>query len=149
MRALVLAAALAACAQQPTAATPPPEAPAAETALTPEQTLARMPAWDEARAAGVDFRAVGQEPGWMLDIYTQTRMRLVWDYGENTADFPLTAPNTTQEGATHYETMLNGRTLSVTIRRSPCQDAMSGEAYPATVEIVVDGRTLQGCGRNV
>ncbi|MGH6951331.1 MAG: COG3650 family protein [Vitreimonas sp.] len=149
MRALMLAAALAACAEQPSSATPPPDAPAAEATLTPEQALARMPAWDQARAAGVDFRAVGQEPGWMLDIYTETRMRLVWDYGENTADFPLTAPATTQEGATHYETMLNGRTLSVTIRRTPCQDAMSGEAYPAAVEIAIDGRTLRGCGKSV
>jgi uncharacterized membrane protein len=145
---MMLALALAACAQPAeqgtTAATP-----ATETALTPDEALARMPAWNEARAAGVDFRAIGQEPGWMLDIYADTRMRLVWDYGENIADFPLTSPDTTQEGATRYETMLDGRTLAVTIRRSPCQDAMSGEPYPATVEIVIDGRTLRGCGKSV
>ena len=151
MRALMLALALAACAQPQPAATEAPDAEAAtaETALTQEQALARMPAWDQARAAGVDFRAVGQEPGWMLDIYTETRMRLLWDYGERIADFPLTAPDTSQEGATRYETAQGGRRLTVVIRRAPCQDVMSGEPYPARVEVVIDGRTLQGCGKSV
>jgi uncharacterized membrane protein len=147
----MLALALAACAPPQPAATEAPDAEAqtAETALTQEQALARMPAWDQARAAGVDFRAVGQEPGWMLDIYTETRMRLLWDYGERIADFPLTAPDTSQEGATRYEAAQGGRRLAVTVRRAPCQDVMSGEPYPATVEVVIDGRTLQGCGKSV
>jgi uncharacterized membrane protein len=42
-----------------------------------------------------------------------------------------------------------GRSLVVTIRRLPCSDAMSGENYPSTVEAVIDGRTLNGCGRSV
>ena len=155
MRALILAMALAACAQPQPAATEAPAAPGAataptaETAPTQEQALARMPAWNQARAAGVDFRAVGQEPGWMLDIYTETRMRLLWDYGERIADFPLTAPDTSQEGATRYETTQSGRRLAVTIRRAPCQDVMSGVPYPATVVVVIDGRTLRGCGKSV
>jgi uncharacterized membrane protein len=39
--------------------------------------------------------------------------------------------------------------LTIVIRRFPCQDAMSGEAYPAAVDIVIDGRELSGCGRSV
>lgn len=108
-----------------------------------------MPAPDAARAAGVDFRAVGQEPGWILDVYTRGVIKFVWDYGESYGEFAVATPNTAQEGATRYEANSDGRTLVVTIRRSPCQDAMSGEAYPATVEVVIDGRTLSGCGRSV
>lgn len=148
MRAVFLALAVAACAQPQT---PPPtaEAPAQEQSMTAQDALARMPSWEGARAAGVDFRGVGQEPGWLLDIYTQNTIRLTWDYGESTADFPLPAPSYPQEGATRYETSMNGRTLAVTIRRFPCQDAMSGEPYPSTVEVVIDGRTLNGCGKGV
>jgi putative lipoprotein len=150
MRALILIALLAACSQQTQTA----ETPATETATPAEPSstqaaLAQMPQWDGARAAGVDFRGVGQEPGWMLDIYTQERIRVLWNYGENIADFPLSAPNTSQEGATRYETQADGHTLAVTIRRFPCEDAMSGEAYPSSVEIVIDGTTLNGCGRSV
>ena len=85
----------------------------------------------------------------MLDIYTRGVIKMVWAYGENYAEFAVGAPNTAQEGATRYEGSSDGRSLIVTIRRAPCQDAMSGEAYPATVEVVIDGATLNGCGRSV
>lgn len=147
MRAFVLALLLAACAPQTQETEAPPEPAAA--AQTNEERMAQMPSWEGARATGVDFRGVGQEPGWLLDIYTQDRIRLLWDYGDSLADFPLPEPSYPQEGATRYETQAAGRTLVVTIRRFPCQDAMSGEAYPATVEILIDGRTLNGCGRSV
>jgi putative lipoprotein len=108
-----------------------------------------MPQWDQARAAGVDFRAVGQEPGWLLDIYTRGIIKFVWDYGERYSEFAIVEPTHPQEGLTRYEANSDGVALVVNIRRAPCQDAMSGEAYPSTVEVVVDGRTLNGCGRSV
>ncbi len=150
MRAMILAltAAVAACTPAPAPPTPAAQIePAAP--LTPAEALARMPSWDGARAAGVDFRGIGQEPGWIIDIYTQDRITLTWDYGERTADFPLPQASSPQEGATRYDTALNGQTLAVTIRRAPCQDTMSDESYPSTVEVVIDGRTLNGCGKSV
>lgn len=156
MRVVLFALALAACSPQTEkqADRPPPATTVSETPVAPavsnnERNLAQMPSWENARAAGVDFRAVGQEPGWLLDIYQQNRIRLLWDYGEQLADFGLSPPTHPQEGATRYEAHSDGRSLVVTIRRSPCQDGMSGEAYPSTVEVVIDGRTLQGCGRSV
>jgi putative lipoprotein len=155
MRALGMALALAACAP---AADQPAEAPAAKqqeaTALetqpqSAEANLAAMPSWEGARAAGVDFRGVGQEPGWLIDIHRQDRIVLLLDYGESLTEFPLPAPSAPQEGVTRYETQAHGKSLTVTIRRTPCQDGMSGETYPARVEIVIDGRALNGCGRSV
>lgn len=145
MRAFLVALALAACTPAPEEA-PKQADPPAQTA---EANMAAMPSWEGARAAGVDFRGVGQEPGWLIDIHQQGRIMLLLDYGESLTEFPLPAPAYPQEGATRYETQANGRALAITIRRFPCQDAMSGEAYPATVEIVIDGRTLNGCGRSV
>ncbi|MEJ0060171.1 MAG: hypothetical protein WDM79_11580 [Terricaulis sp.] len=148
-RVLIFAAALAAC--SPPAPTPAPEAPpAAETAAPAAAENETMDAaWAAARAEGIDFRAVGQEPGWMLDIYRENQIKLMWDYGEHEATFPLSPPNTSQEGATQYTAQADGHTLAVTIRRFPCSDAMSGQAYPSTVSVVIDGRTLEGCGRSV
>lgn len=151
MRALLFILALAACSPQ-TEAPPANEtpAPALEAATAGDQAsnLARMPAPNGLRAAGVDFRAVGQEPGWILDVYTSGIIKMIWAYGENYAEFPAGTPNTAQEGATRYEANAGGRSLTVTIRRAPCEDAMSGEAYPSTVEVVIDGATLSGCGRS-
>lgn len=138
MRAILIALALTACAQAPVLT------PAPSPALP-----AGAPSWETARAAGVDFRAVGQEPGWLLDIYQSDRIVLEWNYAQDRAAFPLTEPQYPQEGVTRYETRANGHTLTITTRRFPCQDTMSGENFPATVEIVIDATTLRGCGRSV
>jgi len=161
MRAFLFAALLGACAQpeqRAETAPPPPEpqteaprseAPVSTATQSVEQALASMPSWENARAQGVDFRGVGQEPGWLLDIYTADRMVLLWDYGENRIETPRGEPDTRQEGVTRYEGRSGGHTLVVTIRRAPCEDAMSGQPYPARVEVAIDGRTLTGCGRSV
>jgi uncharacterized membrane protein len=156
MRVLIAMLALAACTGEPAPqgeAPAPAETSAAETAATQasvnDTNLAQVPSWESARAAGVDFRAVGQEPGWIVDIYAQDRIVALLDYGEQLLEFPLTAPTYPVEGATRYQTQANGRTLVVTIRRAPCQDAMSGQPYPSAVEVAIDGRTLNGCGRSV
>lgn len=37
--------------------------------------------WEEAKRRGVDFRAVGDEPGWWLEIERGERIEFVTDYG--------------------------------------------------------------------
>jgi len=149
MRALILTLALGACTVETSKQAETPPAPAAEAANTAQAALAQMPTWETARAAGVDFRAIGQEPGWIVDIYTQDRIVALLDYGETRIEFPLTTPTYPAEGTTRFESQANGHTLTITHRRFPCEDAMSGEPYPSTVEVVIDGRTLNGCGRSV
>jgi len=149
MRALILALALAACTAEPAKQEEAQATPAAETANSPAAALAAMPTWETARAAGVDFRAVGQEPGWIVDIYTQDRIVALLDYGETRIEFPRGEPTYPAEGATRFSAQRDGHTLSITYRRFPCEDTMSGEAYPSAVEVVIDGRTLNGCGRSV
>ncbi|MEZ5960469.1 MAG: hypothetical protein R3C30_08570 [Hyphomonadaceae bacterium] len=146
MRALILALALVACTEQ--TSTAPPEEPGSPSS-TEISALVQMPTWEDARAAGVDFRAIGQEPGWMVDIYTEGRIVALLDYGETLIELPRGEPTYPTEGATRFESQADGHTLSITYRRAPCEDAMSGEAYPSAVEVVVDGRTLTGCGRSV
>lgn len=149
MRALILVLALAACSPQPAKQEEAPAAPAAETTNSTAAALAAMPTWETARAAGVDFRAVGQEPGWIVDIYTQDRIVALLDYGETRLELPRGEPAYPVEGATRFESQIDGHTLAITYRRAPCEDAMSGEPYPSTVEVVIDGRTLNGCGKSV
>jgi uncharacterized membrane protein len=151
MRAMFLSIALAGCSPQAGDPPPPEEQTAAPaSAGGTEVNLAAMPAWREARRAGVDFRGVGQEPGWMIDIYQRDRIVVLLDYGETLIEFPRTEPTYPVEGVTRYDTRSDeGGALGVSIRRFPCQDSMSGEAFPATVEINISGRTLSGCGRSV
>lgn len=144
MRALILALAVATAACGQTTIVEDTTTTAAADANPPP-----APAWDDARAEGVDFRAIGQEPGWMLDIYREGKITLDWDYGQSKAEFPLVQADAAQEGASRYNTQAGGHALVVTIRRYPCNDAMSGAAFPSTVEVIIDGQTLQGCGRSL
>jgi putative lipoprotein len=154
MRALVFAFVLAACSPAAPPAEPQAEAPApaAEAATNdPASNLAQMPSWADARAANIDFRAVGQEPGWLLDMYGEGdgKIVLLWDYGEHLQRFPDANVSFPRQGGSHVETEADGHTLVVNTRQEPCQDAMSGEAYTYTVEVVIDGRALNGCGRQL
>lgn len=101
----------------------------------------------ELRARGIVFRAVGNEPGWLLDL-TASAAELSYDYGNNTAQAPLPQPTYPVEGHTRYDIRTGAHAISILIQRAPCQDVMSGEMFPARVTVTIDGRTLDGCGRS-
>ncbi|BCS31920.1 hypothetical protein TBR22_A11230 [Luteitalea sp. TBR-22] len=96
-------------------------------------------------SATTTFRAVGNEPGWTLDI-GGGRISLVADYGATRADAPLPAATTLEAGKRLVARTTDGRALEVTLVDVVCADTMTGMPRPVTVEVVLDGRTLKGCG---
>jgi uncharacterized membrane protein len=107
---------------------------------------ARRDPWSEARGRGIDVRAVGQEPGWFLDIDHGNSMHLVYDYAERTATVPAPEP-VTSGATTTYEAATSEHRVRVILEERPCQDVMSGEPFPLTVTVEIDARMLRGCGR--
>jgi heat shock protein HslJ len=89
------------------------------------------------------FRARGNEPGWRLDIDGAT-MTLVTQSGQRLAAATPTAQRT--DAFTRYTARADGSDFSVTIHERLCRDSMSGMPHPRAVEVVLDGRTLTGCG---
>jgi uncharacterized membrane protein len=102
--------------------------------------------WQQAMERGVELRAVGQEPGWLLEIDDGAQMHLVYDYGEHEVTMAAPAPVRT-ELTTTYQAATPMHRLRVVVEARPCADAMSGDASPTAVAVVIDGRTLEGCGR--
>ena len=113
---------------------------------TGEQTPSRVDPWQNARERGVDFRAVGQEPGWYIEIDHEGSIHLVWDYMESQVTMPAVQPVRAQ-GKTTYSATGGARRLTVVADDRPCSDAMSGAPYPNTVVVTIDGRELHGCGQ--
>lgn len=147
--ALIACCLLAACAAPAPTPQAAPEAGAASDPVLETNVDNPMPQWHLARAAGVDFRALGQEPGWMLDLYA-TRLVLNYDYGEHLLRAALPAPSYPVEGQTRYDTATrDGRAVRIVIQRFPCQDVMSGEHFPARVTVTIDARVLEGCGKTL
>lgn len=108
--------------------------------------------WERAKAEGIDFRAIGQEPGWLLDIRDGERLWLTLDYGDTELTTPVAEPEVDDEARTvTYRTVPPFSPLDITVivRRERCYDSMSGEGFPASVTVIIGGRgsTYHGCGR--
>ena len=94
-----------------------------------------------------DFRAVGQEPGWLLEIRHAREMRLITAYGADTAVTPVPPRRIdSTTGARSYHAVTEGHDLQVLIQPTACNDAMSGESYETTVTVALDGHAYHGCG---
>ena len=110
-----------------------------------EQELAKNNVWHKAKLRGVAFRAIGQEPGWLLEIKNGEEILLVTDYGKNRNAYPYVEP---QEDKAARKTVFQvDDSTSVLIEGKPCSDTMSGESFETTVTVTLDDRVLQGCGR--
>ncbi len=104
--------------------------------------------WEEAALMGVGFRAVGQEPGWALDLVEGGWVRYVGDYGATRIYAPAVKPvRGANPGTAVYDAESKGRNLRVELRETPCRDAMSGESFTHAVTVRLDGRVVEGCGR--
>lgn len=105
-------------------------------------------AWSAARARGVDLRAVGQEPAWLMEVFGDERIVLTLDYGQEEHEFEDVEIST---DASHVETIYRATSeegdLEVHVVAEPCQDIMSGEPFAASVTVNFEGRELEGCGR--
>ncbi len=97
------------------------------------------------RIDDADFRALGQEPGWYMDIAEGEKILLVTDYGEHRFEFPYASPDSSADREM-YDITASGHHLVAVIERKPCNDSMSGRAFVATVTVTVDGKKYTGCG---
>lgn len=90
------------------------------------------------------FRAVGNEPGWRLDVRADGLSLLV-DNGDTHvfAPSPLVVDG---DGMRSYEAVSAGGPLTAVVFARHCVDSMSGMPHPKTVEVRWQDRVLKGCG---
>lgn len=130
---------LAACASDAPPPAPPPQPSSADIAGSRAAAAA-------AEERGVRFRAVGNEPGWLLEVGPAT-IHFIWDTGAQQATFPDAAVVRGEPGIRVIETRNDARELHVRIGPGPCHDSMSGEVFDSTVQVQLDReRPFRGCG---
>lgn len=110
-----------------------------------EQELAKNDVWHAAKLRGVAFRAIGQEPGWLLEITNGEEILIVTDYGKERKSLPYVEPR--EDKAARKTVFLIDDTTSVLIEGKPCTDSMSGESFEVTVTVTLGDKALKGCGR--
>ncbi len=93
-----------------------------------------------------DFRALGQEPFWHLQIRNGQEIRFTL-IGNPDVVMPVPAPTTDPaSGTLVYHAVTQANDLQVLIVPKPCTDAMSGRRFATTVTVTLDHETYHGCG---
>ena len=101
--------------------------------------------WEDARRRGVNFRAVGNEPGWYLEIRDGAQILYVGDYGMNRVMTPDPGAQDVATGRV-YHAITEANELIVEVVDEACTDTMKGDSFPAQVMVTLNGDTLRGCG---
>lgn len=100
--------------------------------------------WEHAKLNGADYRAVGNEPPWNLEIHGGNRLLLVSGYGAPVIEYDLDEPVVdTVNRTTRWES--DGLILEVI--GTSCSDTMSGALFGSKAVVTWNGQTLWGCGR--
>jgi heat shock protein HslJ len=100
----------------------------------------------DARARGIDFRAVGQEPGWVVELKEGDQITAVLDYSATSLMLPTPSADTAADGTVMYDASTDTDHLVLSIKSKVCLDTMSGESHPSTVALMVNDKAYQGCG---
>ena len=119
---------------------------ASQTATTDTEPSRAEMICQEALLRGVDFRATGNEPGWMVEISDDDSVLLVLNYGADRYRFESPKPQSL-DATIRYPLQQGSHHLTLTLEARRCQDSMSGVVYPTRVTLEFDGRTLSGCGK--
>jgi len=111
-----------------------------------EEEIAAHDVWHAAKLRGVAFRAIGQEPGWLLEMSTGDKILLVTDYGQTKTEYAYVEPEVFQAQRKSIFRVKPGE-FTVTIEGIACTDTMNGEKFEVSVTVELNGKRLQGCGR--
>ncbi len=104
--------------------------------------------WEKAREDGVQFRAVGNEPGWLVEIKDDKRIKFVNDYGDLEIKAPVDDLWLGPAGEDKiYYVENEAIQFQVIIMKKSYQDTMSGESFPYQVRVVFPNKSYVGGGR--
>ena len=104
--------------------------------------------WEHAKLNGVDFRAVGNEPGWVLEISNMADILFVTDYGQSRYSFVGAGVSSATQGLTTiYEARNDQGQIEIKLTAERCGDTMSDEKFPVTVNVLLNQSEYNGCGK--
>lgn len=103
--------------------------------------------WEDAKARGIVFRGVGNEPGWFVEVGqgNAPTLRATLDYGERKLEVTGATPLSSTYG--YGGNAADGTLVVLRIKRESCSDGMSDARYPASADLKVGEQAYRGCGR--
>ncbi len=110
-------------------------------------TLAPQTEQKDEHPPDLQFRAVGQEPGWIVEV-TDDSLRFAWAYAQREVTTSQFVTDTDDERML-YGAHTDRGPLRVVARPQYCTDPMSGRLFSHTVTVTLAGDTHTGCGHPV
>jgi len=114
--------------------------------LNPHGKNYRASISEKANLREVDYRAIGIEPLWQLEIGLNSIVTKT-GYELSAQAYLLVKPTSENQQISQYQIHTENRQLTVFISAGYCADSMSGEEFGSKVVIRVDDLELTGCGR--
>ncbi len=102
--------------------------------------------FERAKLNGVAFRAIGNEPGWILEISSDKEVLFLTNLGQDKTYFEV-IDKFSEHDSTEYKMRSKQNFLLVRIEKRRCQDTMVDRVYESTVYINFDGVYMKGCGK--
>ena len=99
----------------------------------------------DARARGVWYRGIGNEPGWVLEVIPPDKLVFVTNYGQERHEFTGAAVSGDAQSGGDYRATRDGEQIRAVVKREPCQDDMAGTKFDYSVVVEFAGRTYRGC----
>jgi len=104
--------------------------------------------WEDARRRGVDFRAVGNEPGWYLEIQHDRHLLFVADYGMKRV--LIASPVlSVKDPLSVYRAENTKDKIRVERVDEICTDTMKGDTFTSQVTVYWREKTYRGCGESL
>lgn len=104
--------------------------------------------WEKAREEGIQFRAVGNEPGWLIEVRDDQKIKFVNDYGALEIKAPVDDLWLGPAGEDKIYYVENDVVqFQVVIMKKSYEDSMSGEKFPYQVRVVFPNKSYVGGGR--
>ena len=136
---------IAGCTERPSASSS--ESAASTDSLEARGAAKRASTWRKARRRGVQFRAIGQEPGWIVEV-TADSLRVEYNYGQQVASGTrIETEGAASRADLRYRAETENGPVTVEAVERRCVDPMNGDAFPMTVTVRLETDTLSGCGQ--
>ena len=109
---------------------------------------AQLDPWEEAREKGVVFRAVGNEPGWLIEVDQKDSIKFVNYYGAMEIIVPVDDIWLGPDGEDRIYYVENEVIpFQLIITKKHYQDSMSGEVFPYQARVIFPEKSYTGGGK--
>lgn len=104
--------------------------------------------WEKAKMEGVQFRAVGNEPGWLIEVRDDQMIKFINDYGNLEIKAPVDDLWLGPAGEDKIYYVENDVIqFQVIIMKKSYEDTMSDQVFPYQVRVVFPNKSYVGGGR--